>query len=183
MPAMDLWVPPSRSRHWRWSERSEPRPQRRGRTARASTSRPPPSLLARERRRVPPRRAGERGGSGAPINSGSSVARGRRSTRWQVAITFNPEVYAGDGYQRQFCGGTLVASKMVVSAAHCFYDSAGLVAGGKDTCQGEGPAPGQKRQAQPGRCEEGLPPGQVGPHRGSPGGLPVLLSQPLPPPP
>jgi Ca2+-binding RTX toxin-like protein len=41
---------------------------------------------------------------------------------WQAAITLNPEVYPGDGYDRQFCGGTLVTPTIIVTAAHCVYD-------------------------------------------------------------
>jgi len=48
---------------------------------------------------------------------------------WQVAITADPEFFAGDGFDRQFCGGTLVAPTIVVSAAHCFFD---VLEGGHD---------------------------------------------------
>jgi Ca2+-binding RTX toxin-like protein len=41
---------------------------------------------------------------------------------WQAAITLNPGLFLGDGFDRQFCGGSLVAPTIVVTAAHCVYD-------------------------------------------------------------
>jgi trypsin len=41
---------------------------------------------------------------------------------WQVALARNDELHAGDGYDRQFCGGSLVAPTIVITAAHCVED-------------------------------------------------------------
>jgi len=42
---------------------------------------------------------------------------------WQAAILFDQTIVPGDGFDRQFCGGTLVAPRIVISAAHCFFDA------------------------------------------------------------
>ena len=43
---------------------------------------------------------------------------------WQVALADSQAFQPGeqDGYQRQFCGATLVAPTIVVTAAHCVYE-------------------------------------------------------------
>jgi Trypsin len=42
---------------------------------------------------------------------------------WQAAVTLNPAFYPGDGFDRQFCGGSLVTPTIVVTAAHCVHKS------------------------------------------------------------
>jgi trypsin len=42
---------------------------------------------------------------------------------WQAAVTLNPAFYPGNGFQRQFCGGSLVAPTIIVTAAHCVHRS------------------------------------------------------------
>ena len=44
---------------------------------------------------------------------------------WQVAIARNPAIFPGNAYQRQFCGGSLVAPDVVITAAHCVDDGSG----------------------------------------------------------
>ena len=41
---------------------------------------------------------------------------------WQAAITVSPEIFVGSAQERQFCGGSVVASTVVVTAAHCLAD-------------------------------------------------------------
>jgi Trypsin/Divergent InlB B-repeat domain/RTX calcium-binding nonapeptide repeat (4 copies) len=43
---------------------------------------------------------------------------------WQAAITLNPASFPGNGFDRQICGGSLVAPTIVVTAAHCVHDGA-----------------------------------------------------------
>ena len=41
---------------------------------------------------------------------------------WQVGLTLSPELYFGNAFDRQFCGGSLVAPTIVITAAHCLFD-------------------------------------------------------------
>jgi hypothetical protein len=41
---------------------------------------------------------------------------------WQAALTLNPAIYLGNSFERQFCGGSLVTSTLIISAAHCMFD-------------------------------------------------------------
>jgi Ca2+-binding RTX toxin-like protein len=42
---------------------------------------------------------------------------------WQAALTLNPAIYSGNGFDRQRCGGSLVAPTIIVTAAHCVHRS------------------------------------------------------------
>ena len=41
---------------------------------------------------------------------------------YQAAITRNPTLFSGSALQRQFCGGTVVAPTLIITAAHCMFD-------------------------------------------------------------
>jgi Trypsin len=68
---------------------------------------------------------GQAGNQQAP-RSGQRIVGGTTTTigawPWQAAITANPAIYAGNGFQRQFCGGSLVAPTIIITAAHCTFD-------------------------------------------------------------
>jgi Trypsin len=53
---------------------------------------------------------------------------------WQSAILFDAahSPPGADGFDRQFCGGSLVAPNAVISAAHCVFDVAGTPDGAFD---------------------------------------------------
>jgi hypothetical protein len=65
-----------------------------------------------------------------PVTRASRIVGGTETTitqwPWQTAIAFRPSVASGNGFQRQFCGGTLVTPIFVVTAAHCFYRNGGF---------------------------------------------------------
>jgi hypothetical protein len=42
---------------------------------------------------------------------------------WQAAVTLSPTYFSGNAAQRLTCGGTLMTSTLVLTAAHCVFDS------------------------------------------------------------
>ncbi len=42
---------------------------------------------------------------------------------WQAAVVLDASRFSGTDAQRQFCGGTLLTSRIVQTAAHCIHDT------------------------------------------------------------
>jgi trypsin len=42
---------------------------------------------------------------------------------WQAAVVFSPAKVSGNAHQRQFCGGELITSRIVMTAGHCVADT------------------------------------------------------------
>src|SRR3954452_20979808 len=58
------------------------------------------------------------GGSVQPRVVGGTTA-STSQYPWQAAVVFTG---SGNAHQRQFCGGSLITSRIVMTAAHCVYD-------------------------------------------------------------
>ena len=64
--------------------------------------------------------AGPAWGQGTDVVGGSSTT--AQEWPWQVGVAHPPSA-GGDGFDRQFCGGSLIAPTVVLTAGHCTYDT------------------------------------------------------------
>ncbi len=63
----------------------------------------------------------QKGGSVQPkIVGGSTTSISQYP--WQAAVVISPSKLSGNAHQRQFCGGSLLTSRIVVTAGHCIAD-------------------------------------------------------------
>jgi trypsin len=60
------------------------------------------------------------GGPEPRIVGGSPIS--IASFPWQAAVVFSQKV-GGNAFQRQFCGGSLLTSRIVITAGHCVWDT------------------------------------------------------------
>jgi trypsin len=51
--------------------------------------------------------------------SGASIAQ----FPWQTAVVFSPARMSGNAHQRQFCAGSVLTSRIIMTAGHCVYDT------------------------------------------------------------
>jgi len=68
------------------------------------------------------------GGNDAEPGPSTGIVGGAPTTieewPWQAALALSETFRPGmNGFDRQFCGGTIVAPTILISAAHCFYDN------------------------------------------------------------
>jgi trypsin len=68
---------------------------------------------------APAAASAQSGGSVQPRIVGGSTA-SISEYPWQAAVVFTG---SGSAHNRQFCGGSLVTSRIVITAAHCVYDT------------------------------------------------------------
>jgi secreted trypsin-like serine protease len=67
---------------------------------------------------VPASASAQADGSAQPKVVGGSTA-SVSTYPWQAAVVFSPAKRSGNAHQRQFCGGSLLTSRIVITAGHC----------------------------------------------------------------
>jgi secreted trypsin-like serine protease len=72
---------------------------------------------------LPAGASAQSGGSVQPRIVGGSTA-STSTYPWQAAVAFSQSQYPSlNAHERQFCGGSLITSRIVMTAAHCVYDT------------------------------------------------------------
>jgi secreted trypsin-like serine protease len=71
---------------------------------------------------VPASANAQSGGSAQPKIVGGSTA-SVSTYPWQAAVVLSPAKRSGNAHQRQFCGGSLLTSRIVITAGHCVADT------------------------------------------------------------
>ena len=71
---------------------------------------------------VPASANAQSGGSVQPKIVGGSTSSVSKFP-WQAAVVISPSKLSGNAHQRQFCGGSLLTSRIVVTAGHCLADT------------------------------------------------------------
>jgi trypsin len=71
---------------------------------------------------VPASAFAQSGGTVQPKIVGGSTA-SVSTYPWQAAVVISPAKVSGNAHQRQFCGGSLLTSRIVVTAGHCVFDT------------------------------------------------------------
>jgi hypothetical protein len=67
---------------------------------------------------------------------------------WQGALVYSSAQYPGlDAHIRQFCGGSLVTASIVVTAAHCVYNTDPDCSGGGSSCHPSDPVEMAQRRS------------------------------------
>jgi secreted trypsin-like serine protease len=81
-----------------------------------------PATLAALALIVPATAIAQSGGSAEPRIVGGNTA-SVSTYPWQAAVTISPSKAAGNAHNRQFCGGSLITSRIVITAGHCVADT------------------------------------------------------------
>jgi secreted trypsin-like serine protease len=66
-------------------------------------------------------RADSPGGLSPRIVGGTTTA--ASEWPWQVALVLDHDFFPGNDFDRQFCGGSVLTPDLILTAAHCFFDT------------------------------------------------------------